>query len=101
MSSKVDLSNCVKGTGTNPPVSFAHSRPYVRCSRSKTVIKLLHQPNESLMSLTLCSLNIGSLQGRSGEIVEFFERRCTDICCIQETKWRGKSVRMIEGKSMR
>ena len=85
MSSKVDLNNCVKGTGTNLNKSFTHGRTHVRCRHSQTVIKLLHKPNESLMSLRLSSLNFGSLRERSGEIVEFLERRRIDICCVQET----------------
>ena len=37
---------------------------------------------------------------RRGEIVEFLEQRQVDVCCVQETRWRGKSVR-IEGKNAR
>ena len=44
---------------------------------------------------------MGSLRGRSGEVAEFLERKCIDLCCIQETRWREKSVRMIEGKKAR
>ena len=39
-----------------------------------------------------------TLRGRSGEAVEMLEHRTVDICCIQEIKFSGKSVRMISGK---
>ena len=55
------LNNCVNGTGTNLSESVTHGRTYVRCRHNQTVIKLLNQPNESLTSLRLCSLNVGSL----------------------------------------
>ena len=40
-----------------------------------------------------------SLRGRTGEIIEMLERRSVDIVCVQETRFRGKSVRMISGKA--
>ena len=36
-------------------------------------------------------LNVGTMRGRSGEVVETLTRRCNDLCCIQE-------VRMLTGK---
>ena len=40
-----------------------------------------------------------TLRSRLGEIVEMLELRSLDICCVQETRFRGKSVRMISGKA--
>ena len=38
--------------------------------------------------------------GKSGETVEILEHRSLDITCIiQETRFRGKSVRMINEKA--
>ena len=51
--------------------------------------------------LRIASLNVGSMKGRSGEVVETLERRKVDICCVQETRWRGCSARMIQGKESR
>ena len=39
------------------------------------------------------------LWGRSGEIVEMLENRSVDICCLQGTRFRRKSVKMIIGKA--
>ena len=40
-----------------------------------------------------------ALRGKSGEIVEILERMSLDICCVQETRFRGKSVKMVSGKA--
>ena len=41
---------------------------------------------------------MGTLRGKSGETVEMLERRPLDICCVHQTRFSGKSVRMISGK---
>ena len=51
--------------------------------------------------LRVATLNVGSLRGRSGEVVEMLTRRSIDICCAQETRWRGESARLITGKDSR
>mgnify|MGYP007071599789 CR=1 FL=1 len=47
------------------------------------------------------SWNVGSMTGRSSEVVEVLERRRVDVCCVQETRWKGGSTRMVSGKSGR
>ena len=32
------------------------------------------------------------MSGRIGEVVETLERRKVDVCCAQETRWRGGSL---------
>ena len=44
------------------------------------------------------SWNVGSLTGRSAEVVEVLERRRIDLCCVQETRWRGCGTKWIVGK---
>ena len=39
------------------------------------------------------------MRGRSSEIVEVLTRREIDLCCVQETRWRGSSARMLLGKN--
>ena len=52
--------------------------------------------------LQIASLNVGTMHGKGSEIVETleyqFSRRRTDICAVQETRWRGCSTTMIIGK---
>ncbi len=39
--------------------------------------------------------NIGSLTGKGRVLVDVMQRRNIKILCIQETKWKGNSVRKI------
>ncbi|CAH9115852.1 unnamed protein product [Cuscuta epithymum] len=39
--------------------------------------------------------NVGSLTGRSSEVVEVMRRRNISIMCVQETKWVGEKAREI------
>ena len=41
----------------------------------------------------IASWNIGTMRGRSSEIVETITRRNIDLCCVQEVRWRGASAR--------
>ena len=45
--------------------------------------------------LRLGSVNVGTMRGRSLEVVEMMQRRQLDFCCLQETRWRGGSARTI------
>ena len=49
----------------------------------------------------IASWNIGTMRGRSSEIVETITRRNIDLCCLQEVRWRGASARHITGKDSR
>jgi len=39
--------------------------------------------------------NIGTMSGKSAELVETLHRRKTDVCCVQETRWTGAGVRVM------
>src|SRR5664279_4742913 len=49
----------------------------------------------SNVRLRVGSVNVGTMRGRSGEIVEIMERRRLDFCCLQETRWKGGNARTI------
>ena len=40
-------------------------------------------------------LNIDSLTGRAGELVEVLAERRMDVVCVQETRWRGSGCRFV------
>ena len=42
-----------------------------------------------------------SLRGRVCEVVETLSRRKVDVCCIQETGYRGGNCHIIKGKDTR
>jgi len=45
----------------------------------------------------LASWNIGSLTGKSIELVKELRRRRISITCVQETKWVGAKARLVDG----
>ena len=47
------------------------------------------------------TLNVNTLIGRVCEVVETLSRRKVDVCCIQETRYRGGNYRTINGKDTR
>ena len=42
-------------------------------------------------------MNIGTMKGLEGEVVEMAASRHLDFCCLQETGWKGKEVRKMGG----
>ena len=48
-----------------------------------------------LKTLRVTTLNVGSITGRSLEIVEMMEWKNINILCVQETKWKGAKTREI------
>ena len=47
--------------------------------------------------IKLATLNVGSMTGRSGEVVHLMARKNLQVLCLQETKWRGCKAREIGG----
>ena len=43
----------------------------------------------------IATWNVGSMKGRAGEVVPELRRRRVDVCCTQETRWKGGSTRML------
>ena len=91
MSDRNELHN---GTRSNNGNGVVSSREKVRCGPIQTVIQRPHK----LCKLRLSSLNVGTMRGRANEVVETLGRRNIDICCIQESRWKGCSVRLIKAK---
>jgi hypothetical protein len=40
--------------------------------------------------------NIGSLTGKLREVVDIMIRRCVNIICVEETKWKGQKAKELE-----
>ena len=95
MAECIDKQNCANGIETFQGENAAHGRTSVRCRPSQR----LHHLECKFLDLRVCCLNVGILRGRSGEIVKMLESRSVDICCVQETRFRRKSVGMIHGKA--
>ena len=39
--------------------------------------------------------NVGSMLEKYRKISETLKRRCVDICCLQEVRWKAKEAKMI------
>ena len=46
-------------------------------------------------------MNVGTLRCRAGKVVEMLSRRRVDVSCVQETRWKSESARLICGKDDR
>ena len=44
--------------------------------------------------LRVCTVNIGSMTGRGVEVVDMLARRGADVCCVQETQFKGNSAKI-------
>ncbi|XP_057317637.1 uncharacterized protein LOC130662734 [Hydractinia symbiolongicarpus] len=96
----VDQTNCVNGAGTLRSKGVAHGRTDVRWEHRQIVTQLSHHRVDNTR-LRMASVNVGTLRGRAGEVVEMLERRSVDMCCVQEVRWKGVSVRFVEGRRAR
>ena len=43
------------------------------------------------------SVNVDTMRGREGEVVEMAASRHIDFCCLQETGWKGEGARKLGG----
>ena len=57
--------------------------------------------SERPQTFRMGSLNVGTMRGKDGEVVETLTRRRVDLCCLQETRARGQGVRVVVGKDSR
>ena len=57
--------------------------------------------SKHLRKFRVGTLNVNTLRGRVCEVVETLSRRKVDVCCIQETRYRGGNCRIIKGKDTR
>ena len=42
-----------------------------------------------------CWIYVGKVEGNTEGKAETLKRRCVDICCLQEVRWKGQGVEMI------
>ena len=47
--------------------------------------------------LRLGTVNVGTLIGRSAEVVETLGRRNVDICALQEVRYKKEGTKMVKG----
>ena len=59
------------------------------------------ESSKHLRKLRVGTLSVNTLRGRVCKVVETLSRRKVDVCCIQETRYRGGNCRTIKGKDTR
>ena len=45
------------------------------------------------VKIRIGTVNVGTLRGREGEVVDILKRRGLDLCCLQECRWKGGGAR--------
>ena len=58
------------------------------------------ESSKHLKKFRVGTLNVNTLRGRVCEVVEILSRRKVDVCCIQETRYRGGNSCIIKGKDI-
>ena len=81
---------CERGAGNHQIEGVPNGRVGVKCERYQIVGRLSNQ------NFRVFSWNVGTMIGRSNEVVEVMSRRKVDICGLQEVRWRGASARLVE-----
>ena len=71
-----DNPNCVNRIGTFQRSDALHGRTSVRYWPSQTVIQQLHHLESKFANLQVCSVNVGTLRGRSEKTVEILCQVC-------------------------
>lgn len=57
--------------------------------------KTKHLNMVPMREVRISTWNIGTMTGRSAELSAILERRRINICCVQETKWKGAKSRQL------
>ena len=82
------------GDAPRYPLAVAKNEQRVP-QKSRLRLKKLVKKKKKKGKLRIASWNVGSLTGKGRELVDVMQRRKIMILCIQETKWKGKSARML------
>lgn len=73
-------------------INAIHARAY---PRSDVKDKNQRSHSQVFDKLRLASWNLGTMTGRSSELSEILKHRQINVCCVQETKWKGSKSRDI------
>jgi hypothetical protein len=55
-------------------------------------------PCQDSVRVRVGTVNVGTMSRRAEEVADVAARRRLDFCCLQETRWKGGSARMLEGR---
>ncbi|KAK6755298.1 hypothetical protein RB195_013961 [Necator americanus] len=74
------------------PGNVANMRGLPARGRSRPKKLVRHRQQHPV---SLATLNVGTLTGRSRELADSLRKRRVDICCVQETRWKGSKSREL------
>ena len=80
-------------------LTYLPSREKVRCGPIQIVIQRPHQICK-ICKLRVSLWNVGTMRGRASE-VETIGLRRIDVCCVQKSRWKGCSARLISAKGFK
>ncbi|XP_047498467.1 craniofacial development protein 2-like [Penaeus chinensis] len=69
--------------------------PYQERIRLKKLAQRAQKRSKRRRDISVATLNVGSMTGRSREVVDLIERKRINVLCVQETKWKGKEAKEI------
>ncbi|KAM2180691.1 hypothetical protein ACFX1R_035510 [Malus domestica] len=89
--------------GAYAPINFTRDtqKKYFDPIRQGRVKKLGQKGRVQESKMRLGTWNIGTLTGKSMEVVEVMVRRRINIMCLQETKWVGSKAKDLENSGFK
>ena len=102
------ISKDITGTRAFPRGDAQHDRreavrsglrlPYQERIRLKKLAqrRMKRRQQKAVTPVKVGTLNVGTLTGRSMELVDMMERRKINVLCLQETKWKGQKAREMD-----
>ncbi|KAM1087697.1 hypothetical protein ACFX2B_013050 [Malus domestica] len=89
--------------GAHAPINFTRDtqKKYFDPIRRGRVKKLGQKGRVQESKMRLGTWNIGTLTGKSMEVVEVMVRRRINIMCLQETKWVGRKAKDLENSGFK
>ena len=80
-------------TAQNQPMALSPQQPLNgrRVQRIPGSDRRTHDRREGF-KLKVCTVNVGTMKGRSNEIARMLARRSADICCVQEVRYKRNST---------
>ncbi|CAD7087538.1 unnamed protein product [Hermetia illucens] len=76
------------------PVLSRNGQGFLTHGRRQDVSKLVR--TQRTKQTRVCTLNVGTLTGKTEELARALRKRCIDICALQETRWSGAKSCDIE-----
>ena len=59
-----------------------------------TCARMMEKSPDVQFGIRFLTKNVESMSGKWGKISEALKKRCVDICCLQEVRWRGQGAKM-------